>query len=76
MIDLEEQGKIKTVRKVTDLPHCVLRRNITPGAIVGLEGGDPLETYPDRVDVLYHDYGVRIITPMHYRVNEYRGYYD
>ena len=70
LTDLVEAGQIKIVRKFTDLPHCVLRQNMTPGAIIGLEGGDPIETYPDRVDVLYHDYGVRIITPMHYRINE------
>ncbi|MFH1081135.1 MAG: membrane dipeptidase, partial [Pseudomonadota bacterium] len=40
-----------------------------PGAILSIEGGDPLEGKPERVNEFYR-YGVRMITIVHIRNNE------
>ncbi len=56
------------VLKASDIPNTVDEKT-PPGAILAIEGGDPLEGKPDRVDEFYH-LGVRIITLVHYRNNE------
>ncbi len=66
--DLVQAGKVKPVLKTSDIP-AVVNREIAPGAILAIEGGDPLEGKPDRVNEFYRE-GVRIITIVHYRNNE------
>jgi microsomal dipeptidase-like Zn-dependent dipeptidase len=56
------------VLKASDVPGVVNPEN-PPGAILAIEGGDPLEGKPERVDEFYQ-MGVRIITVVHYRNNE------
>ena len=53
--------------KVSDIPDAVDEKS-PPGAILSIEGGDPLEDKPDRVDEFYH-LGVRMITLVHYQNN-------
>jgi len=53
-----QKGQVKLVLKMSDIP---LPGTETPGAILGLEGGDALEGRADRVDEFYK-LGVRIIT--------------
>ncbi len=57
----------RIVRTSSDIPKPSDPRNRI-GALLALEGADPLEKDPERVKDLYQ-YGVRIITPMHYRIN-------
>ena len=66
--ELVHPGKVKLVLKTSDVPDVV---DVThpPGAILSIEGGDPLEGNPDRVDDFYR-FGVRMITLVHYRNNE------
>jgi membrane dipeptidase len=66
--NLEEAGRVKIIRQISDIPHVERAPGFAPGAILSVEGGTPLEENPDRVDELY-EYGVRLITLMHYRVN-------
>ena len=61
-------GKIKLVLKASDVPKAI-GPNSPPGAILSIEGGDPLEGKPDRVNKFWQ-YGVRMITLIHYRNNE------
>ena len=61
-------GKLKLVLKASDIPTAA-DANSPPGAILSIEGGDPLEGNPDRVNEFYR-YGVRMITLIHYRNNE------
>jgi microsomal dipeptidase-like Zn-dependent dipeptidase len=63
-----KSGEVKLVLKASDVPD-VIGPDIPPGAILSIEGGDPLEGNPDRVDEFYR-LGVRMITLMHYRNNE------
>jgi membrane dipeptidase len=63
-----KSGRVKLVLKASDIPE-VVGPDIPPGAILSIEGGDPLEGNPDRVDEFYR-LGVRMITLMHYRNNE------
>jgi microsomal dipeptidase-like Zn-dependent dipeptidase len=63
-----KSGRVKLVLKASDIPD-VIGTDIPPGAILSIEGGDPLEGNPDRVDEFYR-LGVRMITLMHYRNNE------
>jgi microsomal dipeptidase-like Zn-dependent dipeptidase len=65
---LADSGQVKLVLKASDIPE-VKGSNYVPGAIMAIEGGDPLEGRPDRVDEFYH-LGVRMITLVHYRNNE------
>ena len=66
--DLAKAGKVNLVLKAADVPEFV-NPEIPPGAILAIEGGDPLEGKPDRVNE-FHRMGVRIITVVHYRNNE------
>jgi membrane dipeptidase len=66
--DLAQSGKVKWVLKAADVPH-VVEPDFPPGAILAIEGGDPLEGNPDRANEFYR-FGVRMITLMHYRNNE------
>ena len=68
VIALEAEGKIKIMRRRSDLPHSSHPPGFTPGAILAVEGATPLETDPNRIDELY-DLGVRLITPMHKKIN-------
>jgi len=63
-----KSGQVKLVLKASDIPDAI-GRDIPPGAILSIEGGDPLEGNPDRVDEFYR-LGIRMITLMHYRNNE------
>ena len=62
------QGKLKLVLKASDIPEAMDEKS-PPGAILAIEGGDPLEDKPDRVDEFYR-LGVRMITLVHYRNND------
>jgi len=66
--DLARAGKVKLVLKAADVPSAV-SPEMTPGAILAIEGGDSLDGKPDRVNEFYR-MGVRIITVVHYRNNE------
>jgi membrane dipeptidase len=63
-----KSGGVKLVSKASDVPAAI-GRDIAPGAILSIEGGDPLEGSLSRVDEFYR-LGVRMITLMHYRNNE------
>lgn len=63
-----KSGRVKLVLKASDIPDAI-GRDIPPAAILSIEGGDPLEGNPDRVDEFYR-LGVRMITLVHYRNNE------
>ncbi len=68
--DLAKSGRVQLVLKASDVPNPdAVGSDYVPGAILAIEGGDPLEGRPDRVDEFYH-LGVRMITLMHYRNNE------
>ena len=68
MKELVRPGKVKLVLKSSDIPEGS-DLNRPPGAILAIEGGDPLEGRPDRVEEFYR-LGVRMITLVHYRNNE------
>lgn len=65
---LIEHGKVKPVLFAEDIPNS-LGHTDPPGAIFAIEGGDPLEGKPERVDAFYY-FGVRMITVIHRRHNE------
>jgi membrane dipeptidase len=65
---LVKAGKVKLVLKASDVPAAGNPEDL-PGAILAIEGGDPLDGKPERVDEFYR-MGVRIITVVHYRNNE------
>jgi membrane dipeptidase len=65
---LVKSGQVKLILKASDLPTAI-GPNYVPGAILAIEGGDPLEGKPDRVNEFYQ-LGVRILTVVHYRNNE------
>ena len=67
---LEGQGEVKIVRKYSNLPRTVRPPSNPPGAILAVEGATPLGEDLNKVDELY-EYGVRIITLMHYQVNAF-----
>ncbi len=67
--DLEKEGKARIIRRPSDLPHDVYSPRFVPGALLAVEGATPLGTDLDKIDDLY-DRGVRLMTPMHYMVNE------
>jgi microsomal dipeptidase-like Zn-dependent dipeptidase len=69
VIGFEDERKITIIRRHSDLPHFVHPPRFAPGAILAVEGATPLGTDLDKVDELY-DLGVRLITPMHNRVND------
>ena len=63
-----KSGKIKLVLKASDVPNSI-GPDSPPGAILSIEGGDPLEGKPGRVNEFYR-LGVRMITLIHNRNNE------
>ncbi|HSG05534.1 MAG TPA: membrane dipeptidase, partial [Nitrospiria bacterium] len=65
---LVDEGKVNLVLKTSDIPYSIECGGV-PGAILSIEGGDPLEGNADRVDEFY-GLGVRIITLVHNRDNE------
>ena len=62
------RGNLNLILKASDI-HDAVDKKTPPGAILAIEGGDPLEGKPDRVDEFYR-LGVRMITLVHYRNNE------
>jgi microsomal dipeptidase-like Zn-dependent dipeptidase len=74
VIDLEEQGLVRIIRRHEDLVHGGPPKGFIPGAILSLEGATPLGSDKDMVyrnlDVLY-ECGVRMITLMHYLDNQF-----
>ena len=68
ILALSKAGLIKPVLKSSDIPDSVDKGQI-PGAILSIEGGDALMGKADLVNK-FHDMGVRIITIVHYTVNE------
>jgi len=60
-------GRVKLVLKTSDIPQSQAPGGI-PGCILAIEGGDPLEGNPDRVNEFYA-YGVRMITLIHFSNN-------
>ncbi|HET6489646.1 MAG TPA: membrane dipeptidase [Syntrophales bacterium] len=62
------EGKVRLVLKCTDIPEAPAPGGV-PGAILAIEGGDPLAGNPDRVNEFYR-YGVRLITLIHYNNNQ------
>lgn len=65
---LVEPGEVKLILKASDVPTAIDAGRL-PGAILAIEGGDPLKGSPDRVNEFYR-FGVRMITLVHYRNNE------
>jgi microsomal dipeptidase-like Zn-dependent dipeptidase len=63
-----EPGEVKLVLKASDI-RKERDTNTPPGAILAIEGGDPLEGNPGRVNE-FHRLGVRMITLVHYHNNE------
>lgn len=63
-----KSGETRLVLKSSDIPEHS-GPNHSPGAILSIEGGDPLEGKVERVDEFYKK-GVRMITLIHYRNNE------
>ena len=59
----------RIVRTSSDIPKPSDPGNQI-GALLALEGADTLEKEPEKIGLLYQ-YGVRIITPMHYRINQF-----
>ena len=66
--DIVKSGKVKLILKGSDIPQAPVPGGL-PGAIFAIEGGDPLAGDPDRVNTLY-EYGVRMITLIHYSNNQ------
>ncbi len=71
-----KSGEVRIVLKAEDIPQTT-GPGRPPGAILAIEGGDPLEGKAERVNEFYR-LGVRMITVVHYRNNELgdvmRGY--
>jgi membrane dipeptidase len=65
---LENQGLVRIVRRHEDMPHGAPPEGYIPGAILSLEGANPLGSDLNNVNELY-GLGVRLITPMHRREN-------
>jgi membrane dipeptidase len=63
-----KKGKAKLILKSSEVPETS-GANSPPGAILAIEGGDPLAGKPERVNEFYR-MGVRMITLVHYRNNE------
>lgn len=68
VLNLAKSGKVKLIRKSSDLPDVVGPGN-PPGALLAIEGGDALGGKAERVDEFYQ-MDVRMITLMHYQNNE------
>lgn len=65
---LAKRNEVKLVLKTADVPTSLSLDN-PPGAILAIEGGDALGGDPSKVDEFYRA-GVRMITLVHYRINE------
>lgn len=65
---LAAAGKIKLVLRSSDLPDSVASAS-PPCAVLAIEGGDPLQGDPVRLDDFYN-VGARMITLVHYHNNE------
>lgn len=63
-----KSGNVKLILKSSDITKAP-KPGDTPGCILAIEGGDPLAGNPDRVNEFY-DYGVRLITLIHYSNNQ------
>jgi membrane dipeptidase len=63
-----KKGKVRLVLKSADIPDAPVPGSV-PGAILAIEGGDPLAGNSDRVNEFYN-YGVRLITLLHYNNNQ------
>jgi microsomal dipeptidase-like Zn-dependent dipeptidase len=61
-------GEVRLILKSADIPEAPAPGRV-PGAILAIEGGDPLAGKPDRVNEFYK-YGVRLITLIHYSNNQ------
>ncbi len=76
VIGLEAQGLVKIVRRHEDMPRGGPPKNYIPGALLSLEGANPLgdgeNTVFNNLHTLYR-LGVRMITLMHYLDNQF-GY--
>jgi membrane dipeptidase len=66
--DVVRSRKAKLILKTSDIP-AALNQEEPPGAILAIEGGDPLAGTPANL-VEFYQIGVRIITLVHYRINE------
>lgn len=66
--DIVKSGKVKLVLNASDIPQTSAPGSV-PGCILAIEGGDPLAGNPDRVNQFY-EYGVRLITLIHYSNNQ------
>jgi membrane dipeptidase len=66
--DLVRSRKIKLIQKTSDI-SSLLNQEEPPGAILAIEGGDPLAGNPANL-LEFYQAGVRIITLVHYRINE------
>jgi len=66
--DIVQSGKVRLVRTSSDIPVSP-GPGTAPGCILAIEGGDPLAGNPDRVNEFY-EYGVRMITLIHYSNNQ------
>ncbi len=62
------ENKLRLIRKVSDIDACKPGRDL--GAILTVEGGDFLEGSPERLRAARDEDDVRIITLVHYRLNE------
>ena len=63
-----KEGKVRLILTSSDIPEAPAPGSV-PGAILAIEGGDPLAGKPDRVNEFYK-YGVRLITLIHYNNNQ------
>lgn len=66
--DIVKSGKVKLILKTSDIPQNTVPGGV-PGCILAIEGGDPLAGDPGRVKPFY-EYGVRLITLIHYSNNQ------
>jgi membrane dipeptidase len=66
--DLARSRKVKLIKKTSDIPSP-FNQEEPPGAILAIEGGDPLAGDPANL-LEFYQAGVRIITLVHYRINE------
>jgi len=76
VINLENQGLVKIVRRHKDLPRGAPPKHYIPGAILSLEGAFPLGGDKDTIFTNLENFyriGGRMITLMHYRDNHF-GY--
>jgi membrane dipeptidase len=65
---LAKKGKVKVVLKSSDVPYPIPPGEPL-GAILAIEGGNPLGVDTGKVDEFYK-YGVRMIQLVHYSINE------